>query len=369
MSGGVTMKAAILGIGEWRPESIRDNSAWPADFGARTTAHQDMSAYLDFRAEGGGDLYDSITARLLAPEAGDPFAGTTHRRIADIEVTSCEADARAARVALADAHVQAADIDYILSWAGVPDRITPPSAPRVGHLLGATRAIGIGMDMACATLVGQLSFAASLIESGRARHVLITGSHLATRAFSFLHPASPGFGDAATAVVVGPSERSGILGMFGVSHGDYYDTVAWRRSEKSDTPWYDAGGPMYLGSYDRDGFVQILRNTIRFGHETVTEAARRSGLSASDIDVLASVQPRRWVPVGVAEALGLSPDQAPQTYDELANLGTCGIVTNLLEARRRGLLNSRRDGEPATVAIYAQGAGFTRAAMIVRWVA
>jgi|HubBroStandDraft_6_1064221.scaffolds.fasta_scaffold34051_3 3-oxoacyl-[acyl-carrier-protein] synthase-3 len=363
------MKAAILGMGEWRPETVRDNSAWPTDFGARTTAHQDMSAYLDFRPDGGSDLYDAITARLLGPEVGDPFAGTVHRRVADNEVTSCEAESRAARVALADARVQAGDIDYILSWAGVPDRITPPSAPRVGHLLGATRAIGIGMEMACATLVGQLSFAASLIESGRARNVLITGSHLATRAFSFLHPASPGFGDAATAVVVGPSERSGILGTFGVSLGNYYDTVAWRRSEKSDTPWYEAGGPMYLGSYDRDGFVAILRSTIRFGHETVTEAARRSGVAVSDIDVLASVQPRRWVPIGIAEALGLSPDRAPQTYDELANLGTCGIVANLLEARRRGLLNPRPGGEPATVAIYAQGAGFTRGAVIVRWVA
>jgi 3-oxoacyl-[acyl-carrier-protein] synthase-3 len=362
------MKAAILGMGEWRPETIRDNTAWPADFGARNTSHKDMSAYLELPDDGTADPYDLITARLLAPEAEDPFAGTTVRRVADNEVTSCEAEVRAARVALADAHVQAEDIDYILSWAGVPDRITPPSAPRVGHLLGAKRAIGIGMEMACATLVGQLSFAASLIESGRARNVLVTGSHLATRAFSFLHPASPGFGDAATAIVVGPTERSGILGTFGVSHGNYYDTVTWRRSEKSDTPWYEAGGPMYLGSYDRDGFMQILRSTIRFGVETVTEAAGRSGISISDIDVLASVQPRRWVPMGVAEALGLPPDKAPQTYDELANLGTCGIVANLLEARRRGLLHSRPDGEPATVAIYAQGAGFTRAAMIVRWV-
>jgi 3-oxoacyl-[acyl-carrier-protein] synthase-3 len=224
------------------------------------------------------------------------------------------------------------------------------------------------MDIGCATIVGQLLFAASLIESGRARNILITGSHLATRAFPILHPASPGFGDVATAVVVGPSERSGILSTFGVSHGNYYDTVAWRRSKENDTPWYEAGGPMYLGSYDRDGFAQIFRDTVRFGLETVTEAARRTGVSPSSIDVLASVQPRRWVPVGIAEALGLSPERAPQTYDQLAHLGCCGVVTNLLEARRQGLLRPRSDGEPATVALYAQGAGFTRAAMIVRWV-
>jgi 3-oxoacyl-[acyl-carrier-protein] synthase-3 len=362
------MKSAILGMGEWWPETIRENSAWPADFGRRDGAHQDMSAYRDFQAGKGGDPCDAITARHLAVEAGDPFAGSTHRRVADADMTACEAEARASRAALADAHVNAEDIDYVLSWALVPERVTPPSATRVAHLVGATRAIGIGMDIGCATIVGQLLFAASLIESGRARNILITGSHLATRAFPILHPASPGFGDVATAVVVGPSERSGILSTFGVSHGNYYDTVAWRRSKENDTPWYEAGGPMYLGSYDRDGFAQIFRDTVRFGLETVTEAARRTGVSPSSIDVLASVQPRRWVPVGIAEALGLSPERAPQTYDQLAHLGCCGVVTNLLEARRQGLLRPRSDGEPATVALYAQGAGFTRAAMIVRWV-
>jgi len=361
------MKAAILGMGEWRPETIRDNSAWPADFGAVDSAHQDMSAYRDFRADARRDPCDAITARHLAVEAGDPFAGATYRRVADSAVTACEAEVCAGRAALADANVPAADVDYILSWALVPDRVAPPSATRVGHLLGATGAVGIGMDMGCATIVGQLLFAASLIESGRARNVLVTDSHLATRAFPLLHPASPGFGDVATAVVVGLSERSAILGTFGVSHGDYYDTVAWRRSKENDTPWYEAGGPMYVGSYDRDGFAQIFRDTIRFGRETVTEAVRRSGLSISNVDVLACVQPRRWVPAGVAEAIGLSPDRAPQTYDELAHLGACGVVTNLIEARRRGLLSRRPDGEPPTVALYAQGAGFTRAAMIVRW--
>jgi 3-oxoacyl-[acyl-carrier-protein] synthase-3 len=363
------MKAAILGMGEWRPETVRDNTAWPADFGARNSTHRDMSAFLELRADGEPDPYDLMTARHLAPEAQDPFAGTTYRRVADDDVTSCEAEVRAGRAALADARVKAEDVDYILSWAGVPDRVTPPSAPRVGHLLGATSAISIGMDMACATIVGQLSFASALIESGRARNVLITDSHFATRAFAFVHPASPGFGDAATAVVVGPSEPSGILATFGASHGEYYDIVAWRRSEENNTPWYEAGGPMYLGSYDRDGFAAVLRNTLRFGHDTVTEAARRSGIPASSIDALACVQPRRWVPAGIAEALGLSPDRAPQTYDELANLGACGVITNLIEARRRGLLSRRPDGQPATVALYAQGAGFTRGAVIVRWLA
>ena len=81
-----------------------------------------------------------------------------------------------------------------------------------------------------------------------------------------------------------------------------------------------------------------------------------------DVTVLASVQPRRWVPGAIAEGLGLSPEVAPSTYERYAHLGGAGAVRNLLEARERGLL------KPGALAVmYAQGAGFTRAAAAIRW--
>jgi 3-oxoacyl-[acyl-carrier-protein] synthase III len=360
------VRAAILGIGEWRPEAIRENDAWPADFAAQAKAstHRELA---DIQVGGRDDPFAAIVSRHLAPEGGDPFLGTTRRRVADESMTACEAEARAARAALADARVKASEIDVVLSWAAVPDRPTPPSAPRVAHLVGANRAMGIGMDTACATTIAQLLFAASLIESGRAEKILVTGSHLITRAFPLLHPASPSVGDGATAIVVGASERAGILASYGVSQGEYYDAVAWRRQKENDTPWYLPGGAMYVGSYDRSAAQQLVRDTVRFGTETVMEAARRAGVLPSSISVLASVQPRRWVPFAIAEALGLSAEVAPQTFDELAHLGGCGVVTNLLEARRRGLLNPARKGDLPLVCLYAQGAGFTRAAMLLRW--
>jgi 3-oxoacyl-[acyl-carrier-protein] synthase III len=227
--------------------------------------------------------------------------------------------------------------------------------------------MAMGLDVGCATIIGQLLFASSLIESGRARNVLLTSSHFITRAFPLEHPASPSVGDIANAVVVAPSERAGILGVFGVTHGDWYDAVTWRRGKENDTPWYEAGGAMYLGSYDREAVRHIVRDTVRFGVETVREAVARAGVSLADIDVLCSVQPRRWIPSAIAEGLGLSPDVALQTFDELAHLGGCGAITNLMEARSRGRLERRPDGRSPIACLYAQGAGFTRAAAIVRW--
>jgi 3-oxoacyl-[acyl-carrier-protein] synthase-3 len=358
------MRATILGIGEWRPETVRCNDAWPADFvgGARASSQRELA---DVPRSERGDACDAIVARHLAAEESDPFLGSRQRRVADDSATAWEAETRAARVALADAGVGGDAVDVVLSWAAVPDRPAPPSAPRVAYALGARRAAGIGVDVACASPVAQLLLAAALVESGRATTVLVIGSHLMSRVFPLWHPASPTVGDAATAFVVGRSESAGVLSSFAVSHGEFYDAVAWCRGK--DTPWHRPGGAMMVGSHDREGLRLLVRDTVRLGADTVTEAARRSGIDVSEIDVLASVQPRRWVPAAIAETVGLTPEIAPQTFDELAHLGGCGIVTNLVEARRRGLLAPRAGGRAPVVCLYGQGAGFTRAAVIVRW--
>jgi 3-oxoacyl-[acyl-carrier-protein] synthase III len=53
---------------------------------------------------------------------------------------------------------------------------------------------------------------------------------------------------------------------------------------------------------------------------------------------------------------------APQTFERYAHLGGAGAVANLIAAREAGLL-----GPGALCVMYAQGAGFTRAAAAVRF--
>jgi 3-oxoacyl-[acyl-carrier-protein] synthase III len=74
-----------------------------------------------------------------------------------------------------------------------------------------------------------------------------------------------------------------------------------------------------------------------------------------------SVQPRKWVPGAIVEALGLNIP-APTTFDRFCHVGGCGIVANLIKAGEEGLLF-----KGSQTALYAQGAGFTRAAILVEW--
>jgi 3-oxoacyl-[acyl-carrier-protein] synthase III len=68
------------------------------------------------------------------------------------------------------------------------------------------------------------------------------------------------------------------------------------------------------------------------------------------------------VPHAIAEAAGIDPARAVETFEERAHLGACGVATNLLAARESGLL-----GAGARAILYGQGAGFTRAAALIEW--
>lgn len=354
------MRARISGLGLWLPPTVRENDAWSPEFLESARARGDR-LLVDIPAA--GDELDGVTTRHLAREARDPFLGARRRHVSDDD-PAWRAEALAGAAALEDAGVEPAAVDAVLSWSIVTDRPVLPSATRVAHELGATRAWATGMDSGCASALVQLETAAALIEAGRARHVLLTQSHLITRAFPMSHPASPGVGDGATAMLVSAAERPGVLGVHSRSHGEYWDAVTWIRSMDpgADTPWWREGGPYAAGSRNREGAKYLMQHTVRYGVQTLREVCDRHGVEPSEISALAAVQPRGWIPPSIAEGLGLDPAVAPTTYDTLAHLGGCGVVANLIACRDAGRL---ADG--ALVALYAQGAGFTRSAALLRW--
>ncbi len=358
------MSAAITGIGVYLPEQIRENDFWPPAFRERFAQQgdrtfNDIPSPLDETAA-------AIVARDLAREALDPMLGAKQRRVADDSLSSAQAEAFAAQEALRDAGVAPDDVDLVLSHALVPDRIMPPTAVALAALIGAHRARAMAVDTACASAVSQLEVARAFIEAGLARHVLVAQSHLLWRALSPSHPASPGLGDAATAVLVSGDRnaprRLAIRGCFGQTHGEHARSVTWLRGndDESDPPWWLAGGEMRMGSRNPAGAKFLMRETVTFGARTIHECALSSGIPVDRIDVLASVQPRGFIPHAIAERLGLPRDRAVTSYEEIAHVGACGPIFNLHRARALGRL------KPGTVvALYAQGAGFTRAAALL----
>jgi 3-oxoacyl-[acyl-carrier-protein] synthase-3 len=217
------MTPAIVGIGTWLPEQVRTNDAWPSSFFERAQragdrTFNDIPAPLDERAA-------AIIERDLAAEALDPMLGATRRHLADASLSSAQAEAQAGRAALLDAGIDPLDVDLVLSYAIVPDRVAPQTGPAVAHLVGARRAQAIAIETACASSLSQLEIALAYVRAGLAKHVLLTQSHLVLRAFPLLHPACPGLGDAASALVVSRGPGLSILSTFGQTHGEHASSV------------------------------------------------------------------------------------------------------------------------------------------------
>jgi len=134
------------------------------------------------------------------------------------------------------------------------------------------------------------------------------------------------------------------------------------KSDDADPPWWEPGGAFAMGSRAPEATRALMQDTVPTAARTIAELAQSSGFSVDSIDVLLSVQPRRWVPLAIAEALGLDPSVAVQTYQRYAHLGGVGPVVNLIAARDAGKLKAG-----ARIVMYAQGAGFTRAAAALSW--
>jgi 3-oxoacyl-[acyl-carrier-protein] synthase III len=366
------MRSTILGVGEWRPSTRRANTDWAPEIVERWRARANAAAGGNEKSVDGTaltdapnlDAADRLSAIGFTADTEDTFLHAVSRFCADDTTTSAQAGAWAGSAALADAGLDPLDVDAVISWDGVPDRPGCPAAPKLAELVGATRAHAFDIQQACASVTTSLQIAAALVESGRARYVLTTQTHCALRLFGFDAPVSANVGDIATAIVVGPSERPGILATHAHSDGRFQNAVliARGKDDETDTPWWVAGGPFVFGTKDRALAQIMMKDTVKMGALTIREACERQRIDPKELDVICAPHPRRWIPGAIAETLGLPNERAPHTYETTAHVGGCGAVSNLLEARRRGMLR-----EGSLVAMYAQGQGMTRGAALVSW--
>jgi 3-oxoacyl-[acyl-carrier-protein] synthase III len=175
------------------------------------------------------------------------------------------------------------------------------------------------------------------------------------------HPASPGLGDGAAALVLTTGEGLRVRSVFTRTPGDFNDAVAWvRTGDRGDLPWWIEGGGYRLGSFAPQQVKQLMRDTVTYGAGAILEAARKAGVDPERLAAVCPVQPRGFFPGAIAERLGLPRALGVSTYERIAHLGGCGPIFNLVEARATGRL-----APGAFAALYAQGAGFTRAAAIL----
>lgn len=358
----------VVGLGVALPPEVRPNTWWDGKLAPRDEGQRRGDALaLERSAEGASNPVPPEILAAMAPLLGDElFRGARSRRVLADALDSSDLEAEAGRAALADAGVDPDEIDLVLVHSLMPDRLIPSNAPAVQDKCGLRRAVAWSLDVGCASFQAQLVASVALLQGGFFKRALLVQSHLGSRSVDPCSPVSPGFGDAAAAMVVGPvPDGFGLMGHWSRTDGSLRDgivmapVVAGRPVREW---WKPSGGAAQLASFAPDIGKSAGLRAPDFCREACAGALTAAGVSIDDIDLYVGNQSLAWFVDACRRALGLPESKVVQTFSELANIGDAAIGVNLLAARDAGKL---RSGDQ--VLCYSPSAGFTRSAVVVRW--
>jgi 3-oxoacyl-[acyl-carrier-protein] synthase-3 len=288
--------------------------------------------------------------------------GIVERHIAAPEVATSDMAVEAARIALEQRGIDAAELDAIILCTVTPDMLFPATACLVQNRLGAKRAWGFDLVAACSGFIYGLTTAAHLVMAGSHRKVMVIGSDTMSRIIDYTDRGTCVlFGDGAGAMIIEPAEPGegyvGFLNEIDGSGGDYLKQPG--------------GGSRMPASAEsvaaRQHFVkqdggQVFKYAVRKMYETCRDLLAKHGLSAKDVKVLIPHQANRRIIVAAAERLGLNCDQVIINIDRYGNTTAATIPLATRDAVEGGKV---KKGD--LVIFAAVGAGFTVGANLWRW--
>ncbi len=311
-----------------------------------------VGGYLPSRVVSNDELADRLNT---SDEWIRERTGIRQRHLAAPHETASFMGAEAARAALAQAGIDASDVDAVILGTSTPDQAFPATALRVQAALGIGKGFGFDVVAACSGFIYGLSVAEAFIRCGQARTVLVIGSEVYSRILDWEDRSTCVlFGDGAGAVVLRAGEYGSDRGVLSTHlHGD---------GRTGDLLYIDGA----VGRQDQPGHLrmngrEVFRHAVSKLSASVDEALAANGLSQSDVDWLVPHQANKRIIDAMGRKLGLPPERVIVTVDRHANTSAASIPLALAEAVGDGRI---RRGD--LVLMEALGGGLTWGSALVR---
>jgi 3-oxoacyl-[acyl-carrier-protein] synthase-3 len=289
--------------------------------------------------------------------------GISERRIAaDDEFTSHMAT-HAAKHALEDAGMAAAELELIILATITPDTITPATACYVQQALGATRAVAFDISAACSGFLYAMKMAKRLIASGAFNNALIIGAEKLSHVTNWE--------DRSTCVLFGDGSGAAILRRAEPGEGAVLATEMGTDGSLTHILNVPGGGtaiPITAANVnDRLATLTMMgKETFKHAVTRMKEAAEivieRAGLKAEDIACVIPHQANRRIIDAIADRLAVPNDRVFVNLHKYGNTSAAAIAIALDEAHRTGAF---KRGDHIVMVVF--GAGLTWAAACVRW--
>lgn len=289
--------------------------------------------------------------------------GIRQRHIADPEMATSDLATEAARAALAERGIEAAELDAIIVCTVTPDMFFPSTACLVQHNLGAKGCWGFDLIAACSGFLYGMATGAHLVAAGTHRRVMVIGADTMSRIVDYTDRATCVlFGDGAGAVLIEPAEDDG-LGFI-----DFLGEVDGSGAAVLNMP---AGGSRMPASIEtvekRLHFVhqdgqQVFKFAVRRMYEVCRDVLARNNVKPEEVRLLIPHQANRRIVTASADRLGMDSDRVMLNIENYGNTTSGTLPLAARDAVAEGRL---RKGD--LVLFAAVGAGFTTGASLWRW--
>ena len=324
------IKVGILGLGAYLPEKVMTN--------------KDLEKMVDTTDEW-------IVTRT----------GIKQRRIAREDEATSDMAVEAAKKALSDAKLTAADIDLIIVATITPDMFFPATACLVQAKLGARTVPAFDVSVACSGFIYGLAIANQFISSGTYKHALVIAAEKLSAITDWSDRSTCVlFGDGAGAAVLGPVDKGGILSVSLGANGNEGDLIK-----------LPAGGsriPATKKSIDdklhfiKMNGTELFKHAVKIMADAALGATQALGLTADDIKLVIPHQANIRILNAVAKRMGLTPDKIYLNIEKYGNMSAASTAVALVEAVKEGRIK-RGD----KIMLDAFGGGLTWGAMVIEW--
>jgi 3-oxoacyl-[acyl-carrier-protein] synthase-3 len=318
-------------------------------------------------------------------------SGIVTRYYVEAGVASSDLAAEAARAALADAGVEAGEIDYIVCATMTPDHYFPGTGTLVQQKLGIPPLPVLDIRQQCAGFAYGLQVVDALIRSGTARTVLLVGADVHTslmpfsaRTFEVLHGRDPGplpaedfawnsrfrhllvlFGDGGGAMVFRRGTATdgdrGILGAALYGDGNHRDILHVPGGGSQRRPFVSCEMIRSAETVPVMDGRAVFKLAVTRMPEATREALRRCGHGIEDLGLLIMHQANLRINEAAQKVLGLPDQRVHNNIQRYGNTTSATLPIAFCEARQEG-----KAPPGSLVAFTALGAGLHWGSVVVR---
>lgn len=266
---------------------------------------------------------------------------------------------KAALEALEDAGVDASEIDAVIVATVTPDYLFPATAALIQKRIGAVNAFGFDLSAACSGFLYALSTGGNMIESGRAKKVLVIGADKMSSIVDFTDRTTCIlFGDAGGAVVLEAGEEGGIIDYVHHTEGDE-DCMLYQPAGGSLNPASEETVKNKMHFIRQDG-KSVFKKATEGMADVSLEIMERNNLSADDVAWLVPHQANLRIIDATARRMGLDKEKVMINISHYGNTTAATIPLCLYDWK-----DKLKKGD--NLVLSAFGGGLTWGAIYLKW--